>query len=97
MPLYVMKMTPLRNDVVLKLKPVHQASNSLIYFKEQIDHTSMQYFTVLRVGPDVKHVSVGDTVVCSWKRITPPFDALHDGNQCKVGITSETEIDCVVV
>jgi co-chaperonin GroES (HSP10) len=92
----VMKLSPLRDDVVLKLKPIQKATNSVIFIEEQLDHTTMQFFEVIRVGPDVKTVSVGDTVVCSWKRITEPFSATLDGVQCKVGITSEKEIDCIV-
>lgn len=96
MPLDVMKMIPLRNDVVLKLKPIQKATNSVIYFNEQLDTTTMQYFTVLRTGPDVKFLKVGDTVVVSWKRITEPFNAEIDGTPCKIGITAETEVDCIV-
>lgn len=86
----------LRDDVLLSLKPVHKATDSLIYFEEQLDHTSLQYFFVETIGPDVKHVKVGDVVVCSWKRITPPFDAMREGRMAKFGITSEKEIDCIV-
>lgn len=94
--LNVETMKPLRDDVILKLKPIQKAVSSLIYFAEQLDHTSMQYFTVLQIGPDVKVVKVGDTVVCSWKRITTPFDANVDGVPSKIGITAEKEIDCIV-
>lgn len=90
------KLKPLRNDVLLSLKPAHKATESLIYFKEQLDHSSMQYFYVEAIGPEVKHVSVGDVVVCSWKRITPPFEAEREGRIAQFGITSETEIDCIV-
>lgn len=90
------KIRPLRDDVLLRLKPTHQASGGLIVFKEQTDHTSMQYFHVVAAGPDVKHVQVGDLIVCSWKRITPPFDLDYEGIPSKFGITSEQEIDCIV-
>ena len=96
MPLDVLKMIPLRDDVVLKLKPIQNAAHSVIYFNEQLDTTTMQYFTVLRVGPEVKFLKVGDTVVVSWKRITEPFNAELDGVPCKIGITAETEVDCIV-
>lgn len=90
------KMKPLRDDVLLRLKPARETASSVIFYKEQTDHTSLQSFYVVACGPDVKHVKVGDVVICSWKRITPPFDAEVDGKTAKFGITSEKEIDCVV-
>ena len=90
------KIKPLRDDVLLRLKPSHESSNSVIFYKEQLDNSSLQTFYVEAVGPDVKHVSVGDVVVCSWKRITPPFDAYVADKLSKFGITSEKEIDAVL-
>lgn len=96
MTIDVTKIIPLRDDVVLRLKPIQKATNSVIYFTEELDHTTLQYFTVLRTGPDVKHLKTGDVVVASWKRITEPFEVEIDGVRCKVGITSEVEVDCIV-
>lgn len=89
-------MKPLRDDVLLRFKPTHAASNSLIYFKENPDQQSLQYFFVDAVGPEVKHVKVGDTVLCDWKRITPPFTANISGMDGKYGITSEKEIAAIL-
>ena len=90
------KIKPLRDDVLLRLKPARETASSVIFYEEQIEHSALQNFYVVAVGEDVKHLSVGDIVVCSWKRITPPFEAYADGKLCKFGITSEKEIDCIV-
>lgn len=90
------KVKPLRDDVLLRLKPAREVQASLIYFKEDTSNSPLQSFYVEAVGPDVKHVKVGDVVICSWKRVTVPFDLHMDGKSQKFGITSEKEIDAVV-
>jgi len=87
---------PLRDDVLLQHKPMHQAVESVIYYKEDIDKSPLQTFIVTAVGGDVKLVKEGDLVVCSWKRITTPFDLEVNGVQKKFGITSEKEIDAIL-
>jgi len=86
----------LNKDVVITLKPKTEVANSLIYVKESIDESDIQFFIVLAKSDNVTMFEVGDTVVCSWKRITPPFDAMFKGEKIKVGITSEDEVLGVV-
>lgn len=86
--------TPLRDDVLLKLTPQHQATESLLWFKEDINNSDVQFFTIMTAGPEVKHVKVGDLIVASWKRITTPF-AL-DSTKKEYGVTSEKEIMAVI-
>jgi co-chaperonin GroES (HSP10) len=81
-------------DVLLKLKPHHEASGSTIFYKEDISQNDMQNFTVIAVGPDVKYVKVGNTVLASWKRITPPF-ALESSKK-EYGVTAEKEIMAII-
>lgn len=86
---------PMRDDVLLVHKPEREVVSSLIYFKDDSSNKPMQSFVVLKVGPDVRHVAVGDVVACSWTRMTPPFDSTLEGKPVKVSITSEKEIDLI--
>lgn len=85
---------PMNADMLLRLKPQHQAHKSVIFYNEDTSNNEIQHFEVIAVGPDVKHVAVGDHVIASWKRITPPF-AL-EGTKKEYGITSEKEILAII-
>lgn len=85
---------PLNDDVLLKLLPSHEATNSTIFFKENPSADAIQNFVVIAVGPDVKYVEVGNHVLAPWKRITPPFAV--EGSSKDYGITSEKEIFAIV-
>lgn len=90
------KVKPLRDDVLIRHIPTHSASGNTIFFKEDVDASEFQFFEVVAVGPDTKLVTVGDTVVVSWKRVTEPMRMVHNGKTQQFGITAEKEIDCVV-
>lgn len=83
---------PRNDDVVVKHIDMNKMTGSKLHLKEDADTHTAQYFEIMRVGPNVEHVSVGDVVVIGWRRITPPFIVEHEGVEMKVGITSETEI-----
>jgi hypothetical protein len=90
------KIKPMPNDVLLLLKPKSQVEGArLIQFKEDSD-SETQYFKVLAIGEGVKHVTTGDYVCMSWKRITVPRVGLYQGRQREYGITAEKEIDAVI-
>lgn len=86
----------LNDDVLLKMIPKRDVASQLIYTKESVDDSAIQFFTVLEVAKDTKFVKKGDTVVISWKRVTNPFKGIHGGVVLTMGITSEKEIDCIV-
>ena len=86
----------MRKDILVKMKPKTAVTNSIIYTKESIDNSALQYFEVLKVSPLVRDVRVGDTVVISWKNITPPFESMFDGVRSDYGITDENQIEAIV-
>lgn len=88
--------TLLRKDILVRNRKKAEVQNDLIYTKESIDHSQLQYFEVLKVAPEVVLVSVGDIVVINWKNITPPFEAVFDGIRGDYGITDESQIECIV-
>lgn len=96
MDLDIRKVRPLRDDVVLCVKYERDITKSVIYFEEDVESKTNQYFEVIRVGPDVNMVSEGDVVLCSWMRITPPENGLLDGVKRKYGLTSQKEILAVL-
>lgn len=86
----------LKKDILIEMKPKMAVNKGIIHVKESIEESSIQFFTVLLVSPDVTLVKAGDTIAMSWKRITSPFMAEFKGRTVKVGITSEEEVDVVV-
>jgi hypothetical protein len=86
----------LNKDILVKLKPKAEIEQSRFILKESVDQTDLQFFTVLLKSEDVTMINVGDTVICSWLKITPPFKATFNGESVNVGITSEKEILAVV-
>lgn len=91
-----LKVKPLRDDVLLRHVPTHNAMSSTIYYKENVDASALQFFEVVAVGPEVKLLAVGDRVVLSWKRVTEPMRFDYDGRVQQFGITSEKEVDAIV-
>lgn len=87
---------PLKNDVVIVMRPKREVTSQLIFTKESIDDSDMQFFDVVRAADQCKHVKAGDVIVMSWKRITVPQEGLIDGVTKQFGITSEDEIDGIV-
>lgn len=81
---------PMNDDVILKHHSINKTSKIYIRENEEEDHSFR--FEVLRIGNDVKHVSVGDIVIVPWPRCMSPFEVLVDGIVQKVTITSEKEI-----
>lgn len=92
----IRKIRTLRDDVVLCMRPERDVEKSLIYYEEDVDTKTNQYFEVIGVGPETRIVKPGDVVMCSWMRITPPQDGDLDGKTRKYGVTSEKEILCIV-
>lgn len=86
----------LRNDILVRNRKKVDVEKSVIYTKESIDDSALQYFEVLSIGPEVTQVKVGDTIVVNWKNITPPFEATFDGTIGEYGITDEDQVECVL-
>lgn len=88
------KIKPLGKDVLLKFKTTHteKLSEGGIYLKDNDANTEFEYYDVEAIGDDVTMVAVGDVIITSWSRITPPFK--HEGEQ--FGVTSENEIWAVM-
>lgn len=88
------KIRPLGKDVLLKFKTTETTNltEGGIYVKDDDSMSNYEFYTVEAVGPDVTVVSVGDTVIMTWAKITPPFK--HEGDT--FGVTSENEIWAVV-
>lgn len=85
---------PLGSDVLLKFKTT-EATNLTdggIYVKDDDKMSEYEYYDVQAVGPDVTSVSVGDVIIMSWSKITPPFK--HEGD--KYGVTDESEIWAII-
>lgn len=78
---------PFGADLVVERVSDKEANNTFIHIEDD-DHTDIQHYRVVRIGPEVTQVDVGDTIIMSWSNITPPFT--QDGK--KVGITNEREI-----
>lgn len=92
----ISKIKPMRNDVLLQFIPKVEAHQSMIYTQES-EEEDTQFFRVVAVGHEVKHVELNEVVVVDWRRMTSPFKALDsDGKEHQVGITEETEILAVV-
>lgn len=88
------KIKPLGKDVLLKFKTTHseKLTEGGIYLKDNDQNTEFEYYDVEAVGDEVTAVSVGDVVMTTWARITPPFK--HEGEQ--FGVTSESEIWAII-
>lgn len=85
---------PLGQDVLLKFKTTESTNltEGGIFVKDDDRMSEFEYYDVAAVGPEVTTVAVGDVVILSWAKITPPFK--HEGE--KYGVTSEKEIWAVV-
>lgn len=92
----VENMKLLKKDVVLKLKKKSEVEQSRFILKEDATDNTLQYFTVLGKSDEVTMVNVGDVVLCSWTRITPPFEVSENGSATMVGVTSEDELVAVL-
>ena len=95
---------PVRNDVVLVRVPLNHVAYGKGSFKAEflgnsdtnIDNDPTQMFRVVSTGPRCKEVAVDNIVVCKWTRITPPENAMLNGEKTEFGITSEDEILAVI-
>lgn len=85
----------LRNDILVKPLTKVEVTNSLIYTKESVDETDIQFFEVLQVADSVNTVKVGEVVGVSWREMTPPMLMDIDGVEVKVGITDEEKVQFV--
>lgn len=85
---------PLGDDVLLKFKTTETTNLTKggIYVKDNDKMSEFEYYDVAAIGPDVKTVEVGNVVMMSWAKMTPPFK--HEGE--KYGVTSEKEIWAVI-
>lgn len=94
---FVFDFVPMNSDVLITHVDINEAEKNVIHLIETLDKNENQYFKVLAVSPNVNQVSVGDTVLIPWKRITPPF-TLKDksGTDRRVAVTSDKEILAVV-
>lgn len=88
----IRKIRPLNDDVVLCLKKEQDVQKSVIYYEEDVNSKTLQYFEVISVAPDVLFAKPGDIVVCSYLKITEPLTGVLDGRTRQFGITSEKEI-----
>lgn len=86
----------LRNDILVKPITKVEVTNSLIYTKESVDDTDIQFFEVLQVADSVNTVKVGEIVGVSWREMTPPMLMDIGGVEMKVGITDEEKVQFVV-
>jgi hypothetical protein len=86
----------LRNDILIRNRKKVDVEKSIIYTKESIDDSALQYFEVLAVGPKVTQVKVGDVVIVNWKNITPPFESTFNGTVGEYGITDEDQVECIL-
>lgn len=90
------KIKPLNDDVVIVHVPERNVKKSVIIYEEESEENTAQYFRVVRAADDVKYLTVGDIVVCSWLRVTEPTLGSLDGKDVRFGITSEKEILAIV-
>lgn len=81
---------PFHDDILVKFRTSvdKNLTEGGIYIKEDTTHTEYEYYDVVAIGPDVKDVKPGDTIMMSWARMSPPFN--HEGN--KLAITSVKEV-----
>lgn len=86
----------LRNDILVKPLTKVEVTKSVIFTKESVDDTDIQFFEVLKVADSVKTVKVGEVIGVSWREMTPPMLMDVDGIEMKVGITDEEKVQFVV-
>lgn len=85
----------LRKDILVKPKTKVEVTNSLIYTKESVNDSDIQFFEVISIADAVTMVKVGDIIGCSWRNMTPPMIMELDGTDVKVGITDEDKIEFI--
>lgn len=83
---------PLDNDVALIRCDQEKIYNYAVLVADNNELQDYQYYEVVAKGNNVKNVDVGDTVLMSWARMTPPID-FHEG---KVALTDQKEIVGVI-
>ena len=83
---------PLDNDVALKRCDQEKIYNYSVIVGDNNDLQDYQYYEVMAKGNRVDAVEVGDTVVMSWARMTPPIDFIEG----KIALTNQKELVGVV-
>ena len=83
---------PLDNDVALMRCDQEKIYNYAVLVADNNELQDYQYYEVVAKGNNVKRVNVGDTVLMSWARMTPPIDFIEG----KIALTNQKELVGVV-
>ena len=91
-----MSYNPLRDDIMIYAVNRGSIEGTSFIIQENPQKEDNQWFKVFAVGPKVRDLKVGDTVLIPWARITPPQYLEVDGEERQVGVTSELEVLAVL-
>lgn len=82
------EMKMLGADMLVKHRNMNDFTDTDIRLLDNEHKTDLKYFEVLRIGPDVTDVNVGDVVIMPWARVMMPFFYQNE----RVTITNEAEV-----
>lgn len=84
---------PINKDILVeRVDPSQFLSTTGLILDIDDAKMDLNYFRVVKKSDKVDEVEIGDVVLVSWERVTPPFDL--DGD--RYGITSIMEVVGVV-
>lgn len=88
------KVRPLRADVLIRRSKIQQQRQSSILYvpEEDRDLNAANFYEVIAVGPDVKEIKPGDTILVVYAGHTPPVEV----NGEKYAVVEEKDILAIV-
>lgn len=88
----IKKFRPLDDDVALIRCDQEEVYGYTVIVNDDNDLEDFQYYDVVAKGKNVDSLNVGDRVVMSWAKMTPPIDFFEG----KVAFTNQKEIIGVI-
>mgnify|MGYP006289276513 CR=1 FL=1 len=82
------EMKMLGKDILVKHRNMNDFTATDIRLLDDEQKSDFKYFEVLRTGPDVTEITVGDVVIIPWARVMMPF--LYQNE--RVTISNEDEV-----
>jgi co-chaperonin GroES (HSP10) len=80
---------PLHDDLLIeRIDPDAYLSETGLILDIKDTDMDLSYFRVVKKSESVSDVNIGDVVLVSWERVTPPFRINND----QYGITSINEV-----
>ena len=83
---------PLDDDIALMRCDQEKIYNYSVIVADDNELQDFQYYEVMAKGNGVEEVNVGDIVLMSWARMTPPID-FYEG---KIALTHKKELVGIV-